>query len=310
VPEGDGAADGIRSYPQMRSSTGLDQVRQAHRLRSLRIAAVVRVGVVAIMTGAMLMGTAEHEWPKQCVLLGLYGLAATVAVILAFSPAATPSMGTRTQFILAIIDVLMVFSFQLLSTGGYIPLLVMALLPIMVVLEVSWRRAAVVLAFSVVGFTISMLADPVMEPHLGWGETAFLVALYGLFCCTAWLVVYLQGQHVEEIAILNASREALLADTMSATEIQRREMSEAIDDGPLQDVLAARQEIAALAKASPYEQLSRAAATLQEASQQLREATFELHPAVLEQVGLGAAELSSNALSSTTLVGSPSRAMA
>jgi len=75
---------------------------------------------------------------------------------------------------------------------------------------------------------------------------------------------------------------------MTASEVQRREMSEAIHDGPLQDVLAARQEIAGLAKTSPSERLSRAAASLQEASQRLREATFELHPVVLERVGLGA----------------------
>jgi two-component system NarL family sensor kinase len=54
-------------------------------------------------------------------------------------------------------------------------------------------------------------------------------------------------------------------------------------------VLAARQEIAVLAKESPSPHLTRAAATLQEASQRLRETTFELHPAVLEQVGLSAA---------------------
>jgi two-component system NarL family sensor kinase len=271
------------------SSADLDQVRQAHGLRSLRIAAVLRLCVIATMIGAMLMGTKEGEWPKQCVLLALYGVAATVAVVLAFSPAAAPRMGPKTLFILAIVDVLMVFSFQLLSEGGYVPLLVMALLPIMVALEVSWRRAAVVLACSVVAFTVSMLEDPVMQPHLGWGETEFLVAVYGLLCCTAWLVVYVQAQHIEKIAILNASREALLADTMSASEAQRREMSEAIHDGPLQDVLMARQEIAALAKTSPSDQLTRAAASLQEASQRLREATFELHPAVLERVGLAAA---------------------
>ena len=264
----------------MRSSTDLDQVRQAHRLRSLRIAAILRVAVVAVMAGATFMGTADTEWTKQSVLLGLYGVAAITAVLLAFSPAAGARMGTGTQFVLHVIDVVMVFSFQLLSTGGYIPLLVMALLPILVTLDVSLRRASGVLALSLAGFTVSMLEDPVMEPHLGWGETIFLIAIYALLCCAAWSAVYLQAHHVEEIAVLTGAREALLADTMSATEVQRREMSEAIHDGPLQDVLAARQELTTLAKTSPCQSLSRAAASLQEASQRLREATFELHPAV------------------------------
>src|ERR1700742_2298011 len=102
-----------------------------------------------------------------------------------------------------------------------------------------------------------MLEDPVMEPHLGWGETIFLIAIYGLLCCAAWLVVYVQAEHIEEITQLHASRQALLADTMTATEAQRREMSEAIHDGPLQDVLAARQEIALLTKESPSPHLTR-----------------------------------------------------
>ncbi|POY06879.1 histidine kinase, partial [Mycobacterium kansasii] len=61
-------------------------------------------------------------------------------------------------------------------------------------------------------------------------------------------------------------------------------------DGPLQDVLAARQELIELQTAAPDdERVNRALAGLQSASERLRQATFELHPAVLEQVGLGAA---------------------
>jgi two-component system NarL family sensor kinase len=279
---------GVLENSHMTSTTDLNQVRQVQRRRSLRIAAVLRVCVVATMTGAMLMGTAEREWATQCVLLAIFAVIAVVGVVMAFTPSA-PITRPRIQFLLALIDVLMVSSFQVLSDGGYVPLLVMALLPIMVALDVSWQRAAVVLAISVAAFTVSMLEDPVMQPHLGWGETFFLIAIYGLLCCAAWLVVYVQGEHIDEIALLHASRQALLADTMSATEAQRRGMSEAIHDGPLQDVLAARQEIAMLAKEAPSPHLTRAAATLQEASQRLREATFELHPAVLEQVGLSAA---------------------
>jgi two-component system, NarL family, sensor kinase len=76
---------------------------------------------------------------------------------------------------------------------------------------------------------------------------------------------------------------------MSATDVQQRQLSEAIHDGPLQDVLAARQELIEVGKESPSESLDRALSSLQDAALSLREATFELHPAVLEQVGLGAA---------------------
>jgi two-component system, NarL family, sensor kinase len=85
-------------------------------------------------------------------------------------------------------------------------------------------------------------------------------------------------------------REELLAQTMTASDVLQRRISESIHDGPLQDVLAVRQELVELDTAFPGdERVGRALAGLQAASERLRQATFELHPAVLEQVGLGAA---------------------
>src|SRR5690348_5271350 len=108
------------------------------------------------MLGAMLVGTARSDWPTQGVLLAVYAFAAICALILAFSPAGRALVGQWLQLAFTIIDVVMLMGVQLLSTGGYIPLLVMALLPILVGLEVSWRRAAVVLAVIVVAFAVAV----------------------------------------------------------------------------------------------------------------------------------------------------------
>jgi two-component system NarL family sensor kinase len=174
------------------------------------------------------------------VLLAIYGCAAVWAVVVAFSPAGSFVMSRRLQFVVAIADVATVSGFQLLSTGGFVPLLVMALLPLMVALQVSWRRAAVVLAVSAVAFVFTVLLDPVIEERLGWPETWFLFVIYGFLCCTAFAVTYLQGRHVDEIASLSGSREELLGEVMTASDAERRRISESIHDGPLQDVLAAR----------------------------------------------------------------------
>lgn len=92
------------------------------------------------------------------------------------------------------------------------------------------------------------------------------------------------------MAGLSALREELLAQTMNASDVSQRRISEFIHDGPLQDILAVRQELVELDAAVPDdEHIGRALAGLQLASERLRQATFELHPAVLEQVGLGAA---------------------
>jgi two-component system NarL family sensor kinase len=104
------------------------------------------------------------------------------------------------------------------------------------------------------------------------------------------MAVRIEERHARAIAGLSALREELLAQTMTATDVLQRRISEAIHDGPLQDVLAVRQELVELKHAFPGdERVERALAGLHTASQSLRQATFELHPAVLEQAGLGAA---------------------
>ena len=271
------------------SSTDLWRARRRHHTRSLRIAAVLRLAVVIVMVAAMLLGTAHADWSKQSVLLVVYGLMAICVAVLAFSRVGVSVIGLRQRFVFAFADVGFLFAFQLLSTGGYIPLVLMALVPLIVVPQLSWRQAFVVLSVSVAAFVYAVLQDDVIPVQLGWRDSVFLFVMYGFLCCTGLLVAYVEEHHVDEIAALTASREELLGQIMTASETERRRISEAIHDGPLQDVLVARQEIGELAASSRSEELDRAMVCLRDASQRLRDATFELHPAVLEQVGLGAA---------------------
>ena len=76
---------------------------------------------------------------------------------------------------------------------------------------------------------------------------------------------------------------------MVASDDQQRRISEYIHDGPLQSVLMARQDIVSVLKKQPNEALERALTGLREATDQMREATFELHPAVLAGAGLARA---------------------
>lgn len=281
----------------MTSSAELDRVRWAHQLRSYRIASVLRIGVVGLMVAAMVVGTSRSEWPQQIVLIGVYAVAALWALLLAYSASRRffalrrfRSMGRLEPFAFTAVDVLILTGFQLLSTDGIYPLLIMILLPVLVGLDVSTRRAAVVLACTLVGFAVAVLGDPVMLRAIGWPETIFRFALYAFLCATALMVVRIEERHTRSVAGLSALRAELLAQTMTASEVLQRRIAEAIHDGPLQDVLAARQELIELDAVTPGdERVGRALAGLQSASERLRQATFELHPAVLEQVGLGPA---------------------
>ncbi|MEE3066971.1 MAG: ATP-binding protein [Actinomycetota bacterium] len=273
------------------TDTELDAVFRVHRWRSLRVASVQRMIVVVIMLGAVLVHTdyGAPRWAPDDAVVVVYALTALSVLILVYSPASRLMVPDRALFILAMVDVVAIVGFKLLSPGGHIPLLLMVLVPRMVALDLSGRRATVGLTFAFVAFTVSILQDPVIVRQLGWPKISLIVLIYGFLCGTALFAVIFRQRYVNEIARITASRDALLAETMTASERERREISEAIHDGPLQDVLAARRDIADFAKKSPAEPLQRAVASLDDASRRLREATFELHPAVLEQVGLGAA---------------------
>lgn len=279
------------------SDVELDRVRKVHQVRSYRIASVLRVGVVGLMVTAMMIGTPRAEWPRQTILIGGYALVALCAVVLAFAPFRRwIGMGRLAEphrlepFAFTVIDVAAMTGLQLLSTDGIYPLLIMTLLPILLGLDVSTRRAAVVLIFSMVGFAIAVVQDPVMVDSIGWPELVFRFFLYAFLCGTAFLAVRAEDRHARSVAGLSAVREELLAQTMTASEEMQQRISESIHDGPLQDVLAARQELVELDTAFPRdERIERALVVLQAASERLRHATFELHPAVFAEVGLGPA---------------------
>ncbi|OBJ88216.1 sensor histidine kinase [Mycobacterium asiaticum] len=279
------------------SDVELDRVRRVHQLRSYRIASVLRIAVAGLMVAAMLIGTRRSEWAQQSILIGAYAFTAVCSLLLAYRPSrrligmgSLDEMRRLEPFAFTAIDVVALTGYQLLSTDGIYPLLIMTLLPVLVGLDVSTRRAAVVLAFTLVGFALAVVQDPVMVQTIGWPEAVFRFALYAFLCGTALVVVRIEERHARSIAGLSALREELLAQTMTASEELQRRISESIHDGPLQDVLVARQELIELQSDDPDdERVNRALAGLQSASERLRQATFELHPAVLEQVGLGAA---------------------
>jgi two-component system NarL family sensor kinase len=277
------------------SDAGLDRVRTIHQLRAYRIVAVLRVGVLTFVVGAMVVAAPRYEWGSQIALVSLYAFATLSALILAFTPferlgIARFGVGRLEPFAFTVIDVIVLTALQLLSSDGIYPLLIMILLPVLVGVDMSSRRAAMILAFTMVGFALAGVQDHLQKRAIGWADTVFLVGLYAFMCVAALVTVRIEERHTRAVAELSELREELLAQTMTASEVLQRRISEAIHDGPLQDVLVARQELIELQLDDPDDdRVSRALTGLQSASERLRQATFELHPAVLEQVGLGPA---------------------
>jgi diguanylate cyclase (GGDEF)-like protein len=161
---------------------------------------LLRVGAVLIMVGAMLVGTNSGDWLPQCVWIAVYTVVAVIAVLVAFTEAGRAITGRRWQIATAVIDVVALSGFQFLTTGGYVPLLVVGLLPLMIILQLSWRPAAVILLLSIVAFATTVMEDPVIADQIGQAAAWFLVALYAYLCCTAFLATYVQNRQFDEIA--------------------------------------------------------------------------------------------------------------
>jgi signal transduction histidine kinase len=94
-----------------------------------------------------------------------------------------------------------------------------------------------------------------------------------------------------ELSEQAAARGRLVAQAMDAEDRTRREISETLHDGPLQDVLALHQRIARLEPGSDAEtaSLERVRAALGRAIAGLRDVMLELHPVVLDVGGLESA---------------------
>jgi PAS domain S-box-containing protein len=100
-------------------------------------------------------------------------------------------------------------------------------------------------------------------------------------------------RHEAEIADLATLRGRLVAENLEAEERVRQRISEALHDGALQDLLAARQDLVEAAEtgeAIPREEmLAYARQGVERAVALLREAVHALHPVVLQHGGLEAA---------------------
>ena len=156
----------------------LDQIRRSHELDALRIVAVARLGVAAVMIAATFVGS-PLKWPQFSWVPWLYGVVAVWAAFLLFTPLNRHLVVSRTQLILLILDVTAIFTYKIAAADGtYVPLLMLTLLPIMVVLDVSWRRAAVALAAIAATFAVEIFTDPVVLAQAGRGRAAIATAIF------------------------------------------------------------------------------------------------------------------------------------
>lgn len=159
--------------------------------------------------------------------------------------------------------------------------------------ETRFRQPAVLAAAGVCSGASVVIGDPVapygaLAAHsvqvgaVGPEHVTFLQAVANVLDSA---VARLRAE--EQIAQQAAARGRLVAQALDAEDRTRRDISELLHDGPLQDLLALNQELLRLR--SGGEHLDRARAGIGRAIGALREIMVDLHPVAFEVAGLESA---------------------
>ena len=113
--------------------------------------------------------------------------------------------------------------------------------------------------------------------------------------CLLWLTAaitalsFTLSRRAARVQALLEVRRQLIAESMRADERNKRELSEQLHDGPLQNLLAARLDLDELQENPTAEGFARLNTTFNETVAELRNTVRTLHPQVLATVGLSAA---------------------
>jgi two-component system, NarL family, sensor kinase len=256
--------------------------------RAQRQRSILRLALVAIMVLAVFSGTSRSEWPAQFALVAVYGVLALVA---AWMVLRHPHRARRLRAIepMVPVDIAAICVLPFLSTGSYLMLGLLAFLPFFIATQAG-HRAAVMSVAAIVGGGVGVLTDPVFRRELSAMEIVTILTMLALLCLCSYTVSRTQQRRLASIAELTASRSLLLADVMTAEERERRRIAEALHDGALQTVLAAKQDLReAIRGNGDTSGVERASALLVDVSHDLRQVTRELHPSVLDEAGLAEA---------------------
>ena len=159
------------------------------------------------------------------------------------------------------------------------------------VLAATQLRATVCAAVAGATLAVFLVAAIVTQEANAepWGSLllrTMIVAGVGLGCVG---LSRIQRSRVETIGSLVNDRTDLLDQLTGIEEHERRALSEALHDGALQYVLAARQDLEDARDTGDAASFDRIEEALLESSRLLRTTVSELHPAVLDRAGLTAA---------------------
>lgn len=266
----------------------LDRIANFFASEPVRVSAVLRLPLLALITVLVLIWEVDHWLPElYAVVLGTWAVAAVIWLV-AVLRGPVPRWGGWAS---TGVDVLMILVLCLVSGGATAALLpVFFLLPI----AVAFQDRPLLTALLGIGTATAYLGawivyskrdDSVGLPDVVYTHFGFLV--WGAVAMTALCMVLVRRR--ARVVKLQEVRRQLVSEAMQADERHNREVAERLHDGPLQTLLAARLELDEVQEHNDDPALEAVRTALQQTAAALRSTVTELHPQVLAQLGLTAA---------------------
>lgn len=266
----------------------LDRIANFFASEPVRVSAVLRLPLLALITVLVLIWEVDHWLPElYAVVLGTWAVAAVIWLV-AVLRGPVPRWGGWAS---TGVDVLMILVLCLVSGGATAALLpVFFLLPI----AVAFQDRPLLTALLGIGTATAYLGawivyskrdDSVGLPDVVYTHFGFLV--WGAVAMTALCMVLVRRR--ARVVKLQEVRRQLVSEAMQADERHNREVAERLHDGPLQTLLAARLDLDEVQEHNDDPALEAVRTALQQTAAALRSTVTELHPQVLAQLGLTAA---------------------
>lgn len=247
--------------------------------------AVIRLAALPVV----LIGERLVDYPQgeTSLFLAIFGLAAVYAALAAWwAWRRAGDNGVPTWQL--ILDVTFLCAFVYTSGGPFSEArYAFFVVPVAAALLARPRVTAAASAIAVGAYAAVSVLHPANERAQAVGIEAAQVAYLLWIGMAATLVSTALARRASQVAALAASRGRLVAQMLDAEDHERRQLAEALHDDAIQNLLAARQELAPDRAHSADLALVRLG--LDRTVAQLRGAVFDLHPYLLEHAGLGPA---------------------
>jgi two-component system NarL family sensor kinase len=263
-------------------------VLATHADRGSRLQTWLRLAVVVFVWACLLI-VPPAEQAGWCYLIAAAYPALWASALLPLRYAR--QRGQDLSWVVLLLDIVVLGSITMLaglsadtSWTAYVIVNGFFLLPILAATQLSPLVAAALAVPTVAVYALSSVTtrESNDEP---WASLLLRLSLLVMVCLGSIALSRIQRSRVTDISHLAVTRAGLLVELSQVEERQRQQLSEALHDGALQYVLAARMDLEDV-RDGDAESVDRVEHALTSASGLLRRTVSELHPAVLEQAGL------------------------